>query len=233
MEPDPLRAPAWRTSWTDFMTELRTHFGPTNPVRNAEIELNQLIMSSDSRLSEYLVRFNTLASRVAWGDAALCFKFYDGLPDRLKDRLALLGQPDTLRELVQVTARHDTLHWDRQAERKSNRRPEQRNPFVRPPPTSQFRTTTQPSSSNTTTTSPQPTTPHFQLDLKTHYPDGKVRPEELTHHRNSNLCLRCSKGGHLSGECSRGYRARATELPTPEPPQRTAPAATTEVDLEN
>ena len=104
------------------MTELRTHFGPTNPVRNAEIELNQLTMSSDSRLSEYLVRFNTLASQVAWGDAA---RFYDGLPDRLKDCLALLGQLDTLRELVQVAARHDTLHWDRQAKRKSNCHPEQ------------------------------------------------------------------------------------------------------------
>src|SRR5258708_5486792 len=27
------------------------------------------------------VRFNTLASRVEWGDAALCFQFYDSLPD--------------------------------------------------------------------------------------------------------------------------------------------------------
>ena len=32
-------------------------------------------------LSEYLVRFNMLASRVEWGDAALRFQFYDGLPE--------------------------------------------------------------------------------------------------------------------------------------------------------
>src|ERR1700677_2805127 len=162
MEQNPLRAPAWRTNWTDFMIELRTHFGPINPVRNAEIELNRLTMSSDARLSEYLVRFNTLASRVAWGDAALVFKFYDGLPDRLKDRIAQQGQPDTLRELIQVTARHDTLFWDRQTEQQSNRRLDQRPTFLRPPPTPQYRTTTtQPSPATTTTTSARSNPPRF------------------------------------------------------------------------
>ena len=116
MEPDPALLPAWRSSWTDFTTELRTYFGPSNPVGNAEIELPHLTMPYDSRLSEYLVRFNTLASQVAWGDAALRFQFYDGLPDRLKDRIAVLGKPNTLRELVEVTTHHNTLHWEQQAE---------------------------------------------------------------------------------------------------------------------
>ena len=62
MEQNLLRALTWQASWTDFMTELQTHFGPTNPVRNVEIELSQLTMSSNSHLSKYLVRFNTLAS---------------------------------------------------------------------------------------------------------------------------------------------------------------------------
>src|SRR6266436_2055646 len=78
-------------------------------------------MASGACLSEYLVRFNTLASRVEWGDAALRFQFYDGLPDRLKDRVALLGKPDNLRELVQVTTRHDNLYWEHQEEHKQAR----------------------------------------------------------------------------------------------------------------
>src|SRR5258708_16760539 len=78
-------------------------------------------MSSGAHLSEYLVRFNTLASRVEWGDAALRFQFYDGLPERLKDRIALLRKPDTLRELVQVTVRHNNLYWECQDERKRMR----------------------------------------------------------------------------------------------------------------
>ena len=76
-------------------------------------------MASESRVSEYLVRFNMLASQVAWGNSALRFQFYDGLPDRLKDRIAILGKPESLRELVDVRTRHDALYWERQVERKA------------------------------------------------------------------------------------------------------------------
>src|SRR5258707_13033997 len=66
----------------------------------------------------YLVRFNTLASCVGWGEQALHFQFYNGLPERLKDRLSMLGKPDSLCELVLVTQRYDNLYWERQEERK-------------------------------------------------------------------------------------------------------------------
>ena len=75
-------------------------------------------MASNTRLAEYLVRFNTLASRIGWGEQALRFQFYDGLPEHLKDRLAMLGKPDSLRELVQVTQRYNNLYWERQEERR-------------------------------------------------------------------------------------------------------------------
>src|SRR5258708_34369092 len=68
-------------------------------------------MASRAHLSEYLVRFNTLASRVEWGDAALCFQFYDSLPDQLKDQTTFLRKPNTLQELEQVTVHHDNLSW--------------------------------------------------------------------------------------------------------------------------
>src|SRR5258707_3174783 len=78
-------------------------------------------MASGAWLSEYLVRFNTLASRVEWGDAALCFQFYDGLPDQLKDQITLLGKLNNLQELVQVTIHHDNLYWEHQDEHKQVR----------------------------------------------------------------------------------------------------------------
>ncbi len=71
MEIDPRLAPAWCSSWPKFISEICMHFGPLNPTRTAEIELHHLSMHSDSRISEYLVQFNTLASQVLWGDAAL------------------------------------------------------------------------------------------------------------------------------------------------------------------
>src|SRR5258705_11387475 len=55
-----------------------------------------------------------LASRVVWGEAALCFQFYDGLPNRL----GLLGKPDSLRELVHTMQHFNNLYWERQEEQK-------------------------------------------------------------------------------------------------------------------
>ena len=73
-------------------------------------------MQYDSCISEYLVQFNTLASRVHWGDAALRFQFYNGLPERLKEKVTILGKPESLREMVNVTVRYNTLYWECQTE---------------------------------------------------------------------------------------------------------------------
>src|SRR6266446_2976821 len=71
LEDNLTQAPGWKSSWTEFVKELRTHFGPANPTGAAEAELRHLTMSSGANISEYLVRFNTLASRVEWGDVVL------------------------------------------------------------------------------------------------------------------------------------------------------------------
>ena len=81
LEEDPRRTLLWKNSWAEFLKELWTHFRPTNPTGAAEMELHHLTMAGNARLSKYLVHFNTLASRVEWGEAALCFQFYDGLLD--------------------------------------------------------------------------------------------------------------------------------------------------------
>ncbi len=103
LESNPRSAPAWRSSWPEFINELRTYFGPMNPTGTAKLGLQHLTMAPSSQLREYLVQFNTLVSRMAWGEVALCFQFYDGLPDCLKDCLAILGKPNMLRELVHTT----------------------------------------------------------------------------------------------------------------------------------
>ena len=39
LEDDSTQAPEWRSSWTEFIKELQTHFGPTNPIGTVEVEL--------------------------------------------------------------------------------------------------------------------------------------------------------------------------------------------------
>src|SRR5260370_35218049 len=114
MERAPRLAPTWHASWPEFLSEIRTHFGPSNPTGTAEIELHHLSMQYNSHISEYLVRFNTLASRVHWGDAALRFQFYNSLPERLKEKVMILGKPESLREMVNITFRYDALYCELQ-----------------------------------------------------------------------------------------------------------------------
>ena len=112
MESDPRLALTWHASWPEFLSKICTHFGLSNPTRTAEIKLHHLSMQPDSCISEYLVQFNTLASQVYWGDAALRFQFYNSLPERLKEKVVILGKPESLREMVNVTVRYDALYWE-------------------------------------------------------------------------------------------------------------------------
>src|SRR6266436_3784653 len=202
LEDDPSQAPGWKSSWTEFVKELWTHFRPANPTGAAEAELQHLTMSSRACLSEYLVRFNTLASRVEWGDAVLCFQFYDGLPDQLKDRIALLRKPDNLQELVQVTICHDNLYWECQDEHKQARQQQ--------PPRN---TTGQPQSDQ------PPDCPNEQhLNVR-----GRLKDEERRRCHNNNLCLFCGKSDHTITKCpAAATKGQAAALPTKTPTETPA-----------
>ncbi len=182
----------------EFVKELRTHFGPANPVGSAEIKLRHLIMASNTRLAEYLVCFNTLASHVGWGEQALRFQFYDGLPECLKDQLAMLGKPDLLRKLVQVTQCYDNLYWERQEERRLARLKDNKlaaSMHLRAP-----------------TTPNQPTNQAHECVLG---PDSKLKLEEWKHHCENHLCMICSKANHGTAMCpaaTRGHAAILEEL---------------------
>src|SRR5258708_723282 len=128
-------------------------------------------MAHSSQLAEYLVCFNMLVSRVVWGKAALCFQFYDSLPDGLKDGLGLLGKPDSLWELVRTMQHFDNLYWERQEEQKLARSRDNRptgGPALKTP---------------TSGGGQQPN----RANDKTHSPDGKLKPEERKHHHKNNL----------------------------------------------
>src|SRR5260370_1787936 len=116
MESNPTITPTWHCNWNDFIIKLHTNFGPANPTGTVEAKLHHLFMNHDTHLMEYLVCFNTLATCINWGDGALHFQFYDGLPNCLKDKITILGKPDNLQELVQTTQCYDNLHWERMEE---------------------------------------------------------------------------------------------------------------------
>jgi Retrotransposon gag protein len=98
LEADVPRVPplVFLDNYAKFCQELKTNFGPADPVGSAESELENLQMKDGQKIAKYVVTFNRLATQVRWGDNALRHSFYRGLPDRIKDQVAQVGKPDNL-----------------------------------------------------------------------------------------------------------------------------------------
>jgi hypothetical protein len=71
-------------------------------------------MTSSQHITEYIVRFNSLAPCCDWGDAALRHWFYEGLPNHLKDKVSRGddSKPRTL-NLMPIEAQNaDARYWE-------------------------------------------------------------------------------------------------------------------------
>jgi hypothetical protein len=103
--------------WEEFVKELEVNFGPYDETREAENELATLKMLTGQCISKYIICFNSLASRCDWGDSALRHRFYEGLPNCLKDEV-LRGnsKPKTLLLMRQKAQNADARYWERKAE---------------------------------------------------------------------------------------------------------------------
>src|SRR5258708_3272195 len=113
-------------------------------------------------------------------------------------QIALLGKPDTLRELVQATVHHDNLYWERQDEHKRTRQQQ--------PPR------------NTTTRQTRSDQPPDRPNEQHLNPRGRLKDEERRRRRDNNLCLFCGKSDHTIAKCpTASAKGRAAALPTETP----------------
>ena len=106
--------PQWLDNWELYVDELQTNFGLFDECANVEHELTNLWMKDSQCISEYLVHFNSLAVRCLWGESALRYRFYEGLPPRLKDEICRGDRkPNTLSKLRKKAQNINTQHWER------------------------------------------------------------------------------------------------------------------------
>jgi hypothetical protein len=200
--------PEWFDNWETFLDELHTNFGPYDEIGDAEHELTNLCMRDNQPVSDYLVRFSELALRCSWGEPALRYRFYKGLPPRIKDELSKGKKPRTLQVLKQKVQNIDARYWEwaqehsheqqyRQNLSKSSTSAASAVPLITPKPTphSNFclEQKLKPKDS-------KPSTPHVdllgKLDSK-----GKLTEQEWQHQINKNLCLFCEGSGHCTDTC--------------------------------
>ena len=82
-----LAPPAWVDNWDIFHMELESNFSLFDLVREAEAEIETLVMAEGSRSVIYFMEFNRLASHIQWDDHALLWQAYKGLACHIKNEM--------------------------------------------------------------------------------------------------------------------------------------------------
>ena len=97
---NPMLHPAWMDNFHKFTLELQTNFGPHDPIRDVEYQLNHLMMKDGQCINKYVMEFNCIALQVhGYREGALWHHFYNDLPDHIKDKISCVGKPGSLAEL--------------------------------------------------------------------------------------------------------------------------------------
>jgi Retrotransposon gag protein len=217
--------PEWFENWEAFLDELHTNFGPYNKTGDAKHELTNLRMRDNQHISNYLVYFSGLALHCSWGELALRYKFYKGLPPRIKDKLSKSKKPRTLQVLKQKVQNIDARYWERAQERsceqqyrqnpsKSSTSTASAVPLTTPKPTSHsnFHLEQKPKLKDS-----KPSTPHVDLSGKLDS-KGKLTQQEQQLWIDKNLCLFCGGSGHQTNTClvksASGRAATMKSVPT-------------------
>src|SRR5467141_2324075 len=104
--------PPWASDFHLFSEELTSNFGTYDPVSEAEEELEGLRMHDSHQATKYFIKFQQLASRVEWGDAALRRQAYNGLAKRIKDDMVHHNKPNTLAGLRRLVQAIDARYWE-------------------------------------------------------------------------------------------------------------------------
>ena len=203
-------------SWDAFTAELFTMFGNKHLQSTAQNALLNIKMKDNSRVSEYLVAFNSHATYTGWNDVALAGHFYRGLPDRIKDMMQYIQRPQTFAGMRQSALDFDQRYWERQEE--IGRRPEplrrqfdreKRKPDSRPTSESfTHRLRPQPAERPASTAPTSAPTPNVKKQTKSDAstpsqstPRGPLPQEEKDRRRAEGLCLYCADKGHTSANC--------------------------------
>ena len=97
---NPKLHPEEMKNYKEFILELQMNFVLHDFVRDVEHQLGPLTMMDSQDIIKYMIEFNWIAMQVqSYGEGALWHHFYNGLSDRIKDRVSCVRKSPTLSEL--------------------------------------------------------------------------------------------------------------------------------------
>src|SRR5271155_2978718 len=218
--------PDWLTDWSAFLRLLCSHFGPIDPVTDAEDAIDNLKMRENQRIVKYDVEFNRFAIKTGWDDAVLCHRYYSGLAERIKDIMGQQAKPTTLDNTRKLAHSIDSRYWERLREKnrsdKTNTTSDNRSDNKSDKNNSQAS-----SSRHYSDKSPSTSKPHSNSNSNSYsnnhksgksssnsgvsdkpaYADklknGKLTPQERQRRMDNELCLYCGETGHKAGNCNK------------------------------
>ena len=201
--------PEWLDSWDLFVEELQNNFGPFDESADVEHKLTNLRMKDSQWISKYLVCFNSLAVCCPWGEATLRYRFYEGLPAWLKDKICKGdGKPNMLSRLHKKAQNIDTQYWEQNQRLATQQKTPLSNTTsnnsssTAKSTTSSSGNTSQASGSKTGKSKEAPKTQSMKPDLTRKLDScGKLTQQERQHHIDNNLCLFCGKPRHKVLDC--------------------------------
>ena len=212
--------PAWFDNYSAFVSELRTNFGPHDPVGDAEADIEALRMRDTQRITKYIVEFNRLSSQLEWNNSALCHQYYKGLPSRIKDDISRVGKPKTFVEMRKLSQSIDARYWERRSEvsressshQKSEASSSKSNPDKKKASSSHSSSSKPSAKSSSSNSNPKQksTQSSSSSNLSTKLTkDGKITDRERQRRMDNNLCLYCGGSGHNTKDCHKASNAKA------------------------
>uniref|UniRef100_A0A8P4GTJ9 Gypsy retrotransposon integrase-like protein 1 n=1 Tax=Dicentrarchus labrax TaxID=13489 RepID=A0A8P4GTJ9_DICLA len=188
-----------------FIEALRRVFDPTTSGRETARKLSSIRQGKDS-VSDYAIRFRTLATDSGWNSTALYDAFIKGLADSIQDLLVPLDLPEDLDSLIALAVRTD----HRLTEQKRDK--SQATVFLdhargRPSPASHGWRDSIRSSSPV----PRRATPPSYLEEPMQLGRAKLSAEERRRRLQEGRCFYCGQLGHLLAACPVKGRAHQLE----------------------
>ena len=201
--------PEWLDSWDLFVEELQNNFGPFDESTDIEHELTNLQMKDSQHTSKCLIHFNSLAVHCSWDEAALRYRFYEGLLAQLKDEICKGdGKPNTLSKLHKKAQNIDAQYWEQnqclatQKKTLLSNTTSNNSSSTAKSTTSSSGNTSQASGSKTGKSKEAPKTQSMKPDLTGKLDShGKLTQQERLRHIDNNLCLFCGKPRHKVLDC--------------------------------
>ena len=197
--------------WGVFVRTLHDMFGDRDIMILAQSKLDALKMLDQHHAPRYIIEFAQWAPLTGYNEVALMRTFYNGLPERLKDKLSDIETPTTFADLRQTIQRLDARYWKRQYEKEPPRRATNK-PAEKPKDQ-------KPAASGNATASTSKT-PETKAKAKPQLNSaGRLSDEERRRRMENKLCLYCAAPDHIRANCPTAPQMNKT---TPDASKTTA-----------